>query len=136
MECPKCGTWNPDDKVRCWRCSAELPRPPEPRKSRKLSSQTWLWVVAILFSLLTLLAQCGFLGGENDRGTGFKLAPTTGLSVVRLELCEETMQPGQLSDGRNRYRTSGSFLYAPLALRVSAGSSTMGPMTIDKHTLL
>ena len=88
MECPKCGTWNPDDKAKCWRCSAELPLPPKPRKSRKLSSQTWLWVVAILFSLLTFLAQCGFLGGDRDPGTGFRLAPTITLPVVRLELHE------------------------------------------------
>ena len=86
MECPKCGTWNPDDKAKCWRCSAELPLPPKPRKSRKFSSQTWLWVVAILFSLLTLLVQCGFFGGDGDQGTGFKLAPTIALPLVRLEL--------------------------------------------------
>ena len=85
MECPKCGTWNPDDKAKCWRCSVELPPPPKPRKSRKLSSQTWLWVVAILFSVLTLLAQCGYLGGENESETGYKLAPTTGESDARLE---------------------------------------------------
>ena len=88
MECPKCGTWNPDDKGRCWRCSAELPLPPEPRKSRKLSQQTWLWVVAILFALLTFLAQCGFLSGDGDQGTGFRRVPTTTLPVVRLELRE------------------------------------------------
>jgi hypothetical protein len=88
MECPKCGTWNPDDKARCWRCSAELPLPPKPRKSRKLSSQTWLWVVAILFSLLTLLAQCGFFGGGSDQGTGFKFAPPIRSLVVRWEPLE------------------------------------------------
>ena len=86
MECPKCGTWNPDDKTKCWRCSAELPRPSEPRKSRKISSQTWLWVIAILFSLLTLLAQCGFFGGGMDDSTGFVPAhPAPASSVVRLQ---------------------------------------------------
>ena len=88
MDCPKCGTWNPDDKTKCWRCSAELPLPPKPRKSRKLSPQTWLWVVAILFTLLTFLAQCGLLGGGGDQGTGFRLAPTIALPVVQLELHE------------------------------------------------
>jgi len=109
MECPKCGTWNPDDKVRCWRCSAELPPPPKSRKSRKISSQTWLWVVAILFSVFTLLAQCGFLDGENDGGTGFKLAPPAGLSVVRLELRKETMGQGILQTGET-FTYNGSFL--------------------------
>jgi hypothetical protein len=88
MECPKCGTWNPDDKAKCWRCSAELPLPPKPRKSRRISSQTWLWVVAILFSLLTLLVQCGFLGGGDDQGTGFRLVPTLQPPVVRWQVRE------------------------------------------------
>jgi len=89
MECPKCGTWNPDDKTKCWRCSAELPLPPKPRKSRKLSAQTWLWVVVIVFALLTFLAQCGFLGGDGEQGTGFRLVPTIARPVVRLGLRED-----------------------------------------------
>jgi hypothetical protein len=88
MECRECGTWNPDDKAKCWRCSAELPLPPKPRKSRKLSSQTWLWVVAILFSLLTLLAQCGFFGGEGDQGVGFRFSSSCDSSVARLDVQE------------------------------------------------
>ena len=84
MECPKCGTWNPDDKAKCWRCSEELPLPPKPRKSRKISPQTWLWIAAILFSLVTLLAQCGFLGGEGDRGGWLHFAPIDRVPVVRL----------------------------------------------------
>lgn len=88
MECPKCGTWNPDDKTRCWRCSAELPLPPKPRRKHKLSSQAWLWVVAILFSILTLLAQCGFFDSIRDQGTGFQPGPAIRPHVVRLELCE------------------------------------------------
>jgi hypothetical protein len=59
MNCPKCSTWNPDDKTRCWRCNAELPKPPEPKKARKPNSQTWIWVVAILFFVVTTLIQCG-----------------------------------------------------------------------------
>ena len=84
MECQKCGTWNPDDKVKCWRCSEELPLPPKPRQSRKISSQTWLWIAAILFSLVTFLAQCGLLGGDGDRGGGINLAPLDGVPIVRL----------------------------------------------------
>ena len=69
MDCPNCGTWNPDDKVRCWRCGFELPKPPEPKKSRKPSSQTWVWIVAILMFVVTMLVQCGVIrigggGGE------------------------------------------------------------------------
>lgn len=76
MDCPKCGTWNPDDKVRCWRCSAELPKPPEPKK-RKQNTQVWIWVVAILFLVATTLAQCGIfrIGGSEDVGLLVHLIP-------------------------------------------------------------
>ena len=30
-DCPNCGTWNPDDKLVCWRCQTELPKP-QPKK--------------------------------------------------------------------------------------------------------
>lgn len=75
MECPKCGTWNPDDKVRCWRCGADVPKPPEPKKARKPGSQTWVWVVAILFFVVSALVQCGVLriGGSGD-DVGFVLS--------------------------------------------------------------
>jgi len=101
MECPKCGTWNPDDKTKCWRCNAELPRPSEPRKSRKISSQTWLWVIAILFSLVTLLAQCGFFGGGIDDSTGFAPAqPTPASAIVRLQSCDGlVVEEGAKSSG-------------------------------------
>jgi len=76
MKCEKCGTWNPDDKVRCWRCSAELPRPPEPRKSRKVSSQTWMWIMVAVFIILTTFFRCNPFGtGGGGDGTGF-LSPS------------------------------------------------------------
>jgi hypothetical protein len=79
MECPQCGTWNPDDKNRCWRCSAELPKPPEKKKS-KTSTQTWFWVVAILLFALTLLFQCGvFRIGDAGETTGSLWLPLLAL---------------------------------------------------------
>jgi len=135
MECPKCGTWNPDDKTKCWRCGAELPRPTEPRKSRKISSQTWLWVIAILFSLLTLLAQCGFFGGGSGDGTGFVPSESESIplpSIGRLGLCDRRMVYEELS-GSGLLRSTG--LRSCEALRVSVGSSTMGPTVIGNLAL-
>ena len=68
MDCPDCGTWNPDDKIRCWRCGKDLPKPPEPKKPRKAGSQTWVWVIGILILVLGTLVQCGVLriGGSGD----------------------------------------------------------------------
>ena len=51
MDCPKCGTWNPDDKRVCWRCQAEMPKPVE-KKQRKprffLGLPIWSWVLLAL----------------------------------------------------------------------------------------
>jgi hypothetical protein len=61
MDCLQCGTWNPDDRVRCWRCQAQLPEPPAPRKPRTSSSMTWIWITAVLLFLFLILVQCGVL---------------------------------------------------------------------------
>jgi predicted nucleic acid-binding Zn ribbon protein len=48
MDCPKCGTWNPDDKRICWRCQAELPKPVEKKKRTPtvfLGLPIWAWVM-------------------------------------------------------------------------------------------
>ena len=114
MECTKCGTWNPDDKVRCWRCNAELPRPPEPRKSKKINSQTWLWVVVVIFVVVTTLFRCNAFDLGGGEGTGF-LRPYSapGLSVQQPGLAPVS-HPAQVEP-------------VPwAALPISAGSSTMG----------
>ncbi len=62
MDCPKCGTWNPDDKIVCWRCQTPLPKPetPKQRKPRLLMGMPiYIWLVLLLFLLLPLLWQCG-----------------------------------------------------------------------------
>lgn len=56
MDCPNCGTWNPNDKKQCWRCDAPLPEPEEPKKKRKPIS--WIWWAVILFVLFTLAQAC------------------------------------------------------------------------------
>ncbi|MGC8781108.1 MAG: hypothetical protein ACP5UQ_09615 [Anaerolineae bacterium] len=60
MDCPKCGTWNPDDKRVCWRCQAELPRPVEKKKRAPglfMGLPTWSWVILIAMLLFWLLTQ-------------------------------------------------------------------------------
>ncbi len=78
MDCPNCGTWNPDDKIRCFRCNTELPKPPEPKKPRQPASQMWIWVVAALFLVASLLVQCGIIrigGSGEDVGALLRLLP-------------------------------------------------------------
>lgn len=63
MDCPKCGTWNPDDKLVCWRCQTEMPKPVEKKKSRPtlfFGLPIWGW---ILIGILMILMFAGpFLG--------------------------------------------------------------------------
>lgn len=66
MNCPKCGTWNPDDKNVCWRCQAELPKPVEKKKRQQrmiLGLPAWMWLAIALFFVMLMLGQCVLLGG-------------------------------------------------------------------------
>ncbi len=61
MDCPKCGTWNPDDKDVCWRCQTELPKPlPEKKKTRQTFAgfPIWVWIAIVFFFAATSLGQC------------------------------------------------------------------------------
>ena len=95
MECVKCGTWNPDDKVRCWRCNAELPKPPETRKSKKLSSQTWMWILVAIFILVTTLFRCNVFDPGGGESTGFlhpSFAPVPPLQRLGLATVSDRVQ--------------------------------------------
>lgn len=61
MDCPKCGTWNPDDKRVCWRCQEDLPRPIEKKRRRShmfLGLPAWTWVFVVIVATLWFTAQC------------------------------------------------------------------------------
>lgn len=63
--CTKCGTWNPDDRNICWRCSEELPKPqpkkPPPRTFGGLPTWTWilLGVMVVIWLATTFLTVGG-----------------------------------------------------------------------------
>lgn len=61
MDCPKCKTWNPDDKNVCWRCQAVLPKPVEQKKKQPsffLGLPVWSWAVFAIMMVLLFAAQC------------------------------------------------------------------------------
>ena len=61
MDCPKCGTWNPDDKRVCWRCQAEMPKPVEKKKTAPrifLGMPLWAWVLLGVMAILWISKQC------------------------------------------------------------------------------
>jgi hypothetical protein len=61
MNCPKCGTWNPEDKRICWRCQSELPKPVEKKKRTPrvlLGLPVWAWAMLALMLIIWVAAQC------------------------------------------------------------------------------
>ncbi len=61
MDCPKCGTWNPEDKDVCWRCQETLPRPVVKEKRKPMvfmGLPVWAWVVVVVIFLAPMLGQC------------------------------------------------------------------------------
>jgi predicted nucleic acid-binding Zn ribbon protein len=59
MNCPNCGTYNPEDRTVCWRCDKELPKPQPPKKKNPQATQVWLYVLVAVFLLFTILQSCG-----------------------------------------------------------------------------
>lgn len=60
MDCPKCGTWNPDDKQVCWRCQTTMPKPVEKKKRKPvfiLGLPIWSWVLLALMLISVFAAQ-------------------------------------------------------------------------------
>lgn len=61
MDCPKCKTWNPDDKRVCWRCQAELPKPVEKKPKKPtmfMGLPIWSWGLLGLMLAVLILGQC------------------------------------------------------------------------------
>jgi len=66
MDCPNCGTWNPDDKKVCWRCQTPLPtpKPEKPKRRMPLIMGMPLWMFILILVMLTMplfMGRCGAL---------------------------------------------------------------------------
>jgi hypothetical protein len=58
MNCPNCGVYNPEDRLVCWRCDQELPRPEEPKKRKNdpaLAARR-IWILAVIALAIWILA--------------------------------------------------------------------------------
>lgn len=65
MDCPNCGTWNPDDKEVCWRCQTPLPKPVEEKPKRRrlyFGLPLWAWIIVLLIFFAPTLGQCLLAG--------------------------------------------------------------------------
>ncbi len=87
MNCPNCGTYNPDDRTVCWRCDKELPKPkPQKKRNPQKSAQTWLYVIVAVFLVLTLMQTCGvrlpFGGQAPAQPPEGRLAPASSSALL------------------------------------------------------
>jgi predicted nucleic acid-binding Zn ribbon protein len=56
MDCPNCGVYNPEDRVVCWRCDHELPKPKETKKARDPAAfQRRIWLIVAVALVVWLL---------------------------------------------------------------------------------
>ncbi len=70
MNCPKCGTWNPEDKQVCWRCQTEMPKPVTKKEKKNfmfMGLPAWSWAIIVLMFIAMFVVQClgrNMLGGQ------------------------------------------------------------------------
>jgi hypothetical protein len=67
MDCPNCGVYNPEERIVCWRCDQELPKPkPSKKKADPITAQRRMWLiiglVLVVWIVLTWLLPL-LLGG-------------------------------------------------------------------------
>ncbi|NPV08758.1 MAG: hypothetical protein HPY83_12465 [Anaerolineae bacterium] len=60
MECPNCGTYNPEDRTQCWKCDELLPTKKEERPKRNEQGRLspWTWLVLIVLGGVWFFTQC------------------------------------------------------------------------------
>ncbi|MGD8397848.1 MAG: hypothetical protein PVG11_03245 [Anaerolineae bacterium] len=69
MDCPNCGVYNPEDRIVCWRCDQELPKPKQDKKKRAdpgaMRRRMWIMVIAaiLLWVLLSWVIFPLLMGG-------------------------------------------------------------------------
>ena len=68
MDCPECGTWNPEDKDVCWRCQTELPRPTPPKPKRQTFGglPIWMWAALAVLFIVMNFGSCMMLGAPGS----------------------------------------------------------------------
>ena len=93
MNCPHCGTYNPQERTTCWRCDQELPKPALEKKKkdpRKLLNR-WIYVAIMVFVILNVLQMCGF-GSPSDTDASQEQAPS-GCLPRRAPIVYRTKMP-------------------------------------------
>ncbi len=89
MNCPNCGTYNPEDREICWRCDKELPKPiPPKKKDPRKGAQTYIWIALLLLVVMMAVQMCGLPGAydpQQEQGppTGVVSAPAQQVCLLR-----------------------------------------------------
>lgn len=76
MNCPNCNTFNPDERDKCWRCDAPLPRPVEKKKrDPRATNQIMMYVLIAALLVFSLLQMCQGFGGTPAEATPSSYVP-------------------------------------------------------------
>ena len=60
MDCPNCGTYNPDSRTQCWKCDELLPAKKEPKRRNQQAGKMsmWTWIVLGVLGAVWILGMC------------------------------------------------------------------------------
>ena len=60
MNCPRCGAYNPEGRMQCWKCDTELPLKPDKPKRRGEGGRMgmWTWIILVLLGAVWIFGQC------------------------------------------------------------------------------
>jgi uncharacterized membrane protein YvbJ len=56
MDCPNCGVYNPEDRLVCWRCDQELPKPkPQKKPTDPAARMRRMWIIIAVVLVVWIL---------------------------------------------------------------------------------
>ena len=57
VDCPNCGTYNPEDRTQCWKCDELLPMKKETKRRDQQAGRMgpWTWIILIVLGVVWIL---------------------------------------------------------------------------------
>ncbi|MHB0877629.1 MAG: hypothetical protein ACYC5O_16450 [Anaerolineae bacterium] len=71
MDCPNCGTYNPENRTQCWKCDELLPVKKETKRRDQQSGRMspWTWIVLAVLGAVWVLGMCNS-PAQTESGAG------------------------------------------------------------------
>ena len=60
MDCPNCGTYNPENRTQCWKCDELLPVKKETKRRDQQAGRMgpWTWIILAVLGAVWMLGMC------------------------------------------------------------------------------